>query len=381
MMTTQPTYSTEFKIDAANLVIKQGYSVREACEATGVGPTAIRRWVAQLKEEFSGITPSTKALTPEQKRIQELEAQIKKIEWEKDIPKKGYRSLNARQHQTIALIESLSREQSIVKQLCQLFEVPRSSYHYHLKHRGIVNPDYQRLCQQAVEIHSDSRGSAGARTIAGQLNQQGENIGRYKAAGLMKHAGLVSTQLRKHRYKIAKDESKFAPNLLKRQFNVKAKNQVWCGDVTYIWSGTKWLYLAVVMDLYARKVVGWACSDSPNTDLTCAALRMAFESRGRPKGLLFHSDQGCHYSSLQYRQMLWKYQINQSMSRRGSCWDNAVMERFFRSYKTEWMPKNGYQHFDEAKHDVLNYILKHYNTKRRHSYNNYMTPTAAEMAA
>ncbi|MCC4834986.1 IS3 family transposase, partial [Shewanella sp. 10N.7] len=110
----------------------------------------------------------------------------------------------------------LSREQSIVKQLCQLFEVPRSSYHYHLKHRGIVNPDYQRLCEQAIEIHSDSRGSAGARTIAGQLNQQGENVGRYKAASLMKYAGLVSTQLRKHRYKIAKSESKIAPNLLKR---------------------------------------------------------------------------------------------------------------------------------------------------------------------
>ncbi|MCC4834985.1 IS3 family transposase, partial [Shewanella sp. 10N.7] len=110
----------------------------------------------------------------------------------------------------------LSREQSIVKQLCQLFEVPRSSYHYHLKHRGIVNPDYQRLCHQAIEIHSVSRGSAGARTIAGQLNQQGENVGRYKAASLMKHTGLVSTQLRKHRYKIAKSESKIAPNLLKR---------------------------------------------------------------------------------------------------------------------------------------------------------------------
>ena len=85
------------------------------------------------------------------------------------------------------------------------------------------------------------------------------------------------------------------------------------------------------MDLYARKIVGWACTDSPNTDLTCAALRMAFESRGRPKILMFHSDQGCHYTSLQYRQMLWKYQIPQSMSRRGNCWDNAVMERFFRS--------------------------------------------------
>ena len=295
--------------------------------------------------------------------------------------KKGYRSLNARQHQTIALIEVLSREHNTVKQLCCLFGIPRSSYHYHLKHRGLVCPEREKLTEQAVEIHRDSRGAAGARTIAGQLNQSGENVGRYKAASLMKEAGLVSTQLRKHRYKIAEDESKIAPNLLKRKFNIEGKDQAWCGDVIYVWSGTQWLYLAVVMDLYARKIVGWACSDSPNTDLTCAALRMAFESRGRPKVLMFHSDQGCHYTSLQYRQMLWKYQIPQSMSRRGNCWDNAVMERFFRSYKTEWMPKNGYNNFNEAKHDVMKYILQHYNTKRGHSYNNYMTPAATEMTA
>jgi putative transposase len=295
--------------------------------------------------------------------------------------KKGYRSLNAGQHHTIALIEVLSREQNTVKPLCRLFGIPRSSYHYHVKHRELVCPERDKLSKQAIEIHRDSRGAAGARTIAGQLNQRGENVGRYKAASLMKEAGLVSTQPRKHRYKITGDESKMAPNILKRAFNVESKNQVWCGDVTYIWSGTQWLYLAVVMDLYARKIVGWACSTSPNTDLTCAALRMAFESRGRPKNLMFHSDQGCHYSSLQYRQMLWKYQITQSMSRRGNCWDNAVMERFFRSYKTEWMPKNGYGHFEEAKQDVLSYILKHYNIKRGHSYNNYMTPVEAELVA
>ncbi|MGS0734953.1 IS3 family transposase, partial [Shewanella sp. 125m-1] len=219
---------------------------------------------------------------------------------------------------------------------------------YHLKHRELIKPERELLLKKAIDIHSDSRGSAGARTIAGQLNQLGENVGRYKAASLMRDAGLISSQPRKHRYKVANDESKIAPNLLKRQFNVEAINQVWCGDVTYVWSGTKWLYLAVIMDLYARKIVGWACSDSPNTDLTCAALRMAFEHRGRPKNLIFHSDQGCHYSSLQYRQMLWKYQITQSMSRRGNCWDNAVIERFFRSFKTEWMPKYGYNSFKEA---------------------------------
>jgi putative transposase len=172
----------------------------------------------------------------------------------------------------------------------------------------------ERWYQQAIKIHRDGRDS-----IDGQLNQLGENVGRYKAASLMRDAGLISSQPRKHRYKIANDESIIAPNVLKRQFNVEAINQVCCGDMTYVWSGTKWLYLAVVMGLYAWKIVGWACSESPNADLTCAALRMAFENRGRPRNLVFYSDLSCHYTSLQYQQILWKYQITQRMSRRGNC--------------------------------------------------------------
>ena len=148
--------------------------------------------------------------------------------------------------------------------------------------------------------------------------------------------------------------------------------------MTYIWAGTQWLYLAVVLDLYARKIVGWACSDSPDTNLTCAALRVAYESRGRPEGVMFHSDQGCHYTSIQYREMLEGFELTQSMSRRGNCWDNAPMERFFRSFKTEWMPKSCYSSYEEAENDTLKYIHQHYNPRRGHSYNNYLSPDVAD---
>ncbi len=265
-----------------------------------------------------------------------------------------------------------------MKPLCTLFGVNTSSYYYRMTHKDRVDPERERLKQQAIDIHTASRGAAGARTIAGQLKQQGEKVGRYKAARLMKEANISSKQPRQHSYKIAEDESKIAPNLLQRKFDVDAPNTVWCGDVTYIWAGTQWLYLAVVMDLYARKIIGWACSRSPDSTLTCAALRMAYESRGRPQGVMFHSDQGCHYTSLRYRQQLWRYQIIQSMSRRGNCWDNAPMERFFRSFKTEWMPKEFYRSYDEAETDVQKYIIQHYNTVRGHSYINYLTPNAAE---
>ena len=259
------------------------------------------------------------------------------------------------------------------------FEVSRSSYTYHKCKITRVNSERERLKEKAVAIHQASRGSAGSRTIAGQLTQQGELVGRYKAKSLMKEAGLVSKQRKKHRYRVAEQESKVAPNHLDRQFNVNQANQVWCGDVTYVWSGKYWLYLAVIMDLYTRRVVGWSCSKNPDSDLTKAALCMAYEFRRRPKRLLFHSDQGCHYTSKSYRQQLWKYRIKQSMSRRGNCWDNSPMERFFRSYKTEWMPNECYATYEQAQRDIAEYIY-YYNFERGHSYNNYQSPAVAEAA-
>ena len=194
----------------------------------------------------------------------------------------------------------------------------------------------------------------------------------------MKQLGLVSCQVKKHRYKKVENEHLNIPNTLDRQFAVTEPNQVWCGDVTYIWSGQRWLYLAVVIDLFARKVIGWATSGSPNTDLTGKALAMAYEVRGEPKGVMFHSDQGCHYTSKQYRRLLWRYQITQSMSRRGNCWDNAPMERFFRSFKTEWMPATGYRSSNEAKVAITEYIIRYYNQVRPHQYNGGLTPNESE---
>ena len=133
-----------------------------------------------------------------------------------------------------------------------------------------------------------------------------------------------------------------------------------------------------MIDLYARKVVGWSCSKSPDSELTKKALRMAFECRGRPKGLLFHSDQGCHYTSKNYRQQLWRYKIRQSLSRRGNCWDNAPTERFFRSFKTEWMPKSGYINNQAAEHSIKEYIIGYYNLYRPHRHNDAKSPINAE---
>ena len=278
------------------------------------------------------------------------------------------------------MIDTLS-EHYPVSELCNAFGVHRSSFYDGKAQRSRVDTKREQLREQVVSIHEQSRGSAGSRTMSACLREEGFDVGRFMARSLMKEAHVASKQTRKHRYKIAEDESRIAPNHLDRAFTVEQPNQVWCGDVTYIWAGTQWMYLAVVIDLYARRVVGWAMSTNPDSHLTSQALRMAFEARNKPKGVMFHSDQGCHYTSLVFRQLLWRCRIKQSMSRRGNCWDNAPTERFFRSLKSEWIPQYGYQNIQEAKADVLRYVNRYYNHVRLHSYNGYKTPVAMELQA
>uniref|UniRef100_A5WC01 Integrase, catalytic region n=1 Tax=Psychrobacter sp. (strain PRwf-1) TaxID=349106 RepID=A5WC01_PSYWF len=187
------------------------------------------------------------------------------------------------------------------------------------------------------QVFTQSGGSAGARTVSAIVTmQQGIKLTRYRAGKLMKQMGLVSRQIKSHKYKHSDIAHKVHGNVLDRQFAPTAPNQVWTGDVTYIRIKGGWCYLAVVMDLYARRIVGFKLSDSPNTELTTSALQMAYHTRLEPKGVLFHSDQGSHYTSESYAKCVAQCNgMTHSMSRKGNCWDNAPTERFFRSFKTE----------------------------------------------
>lgn len=158
--------------------------------------------------------------------------------------------------------------------------------------------------------------------MAKELQQKGHRIGRYLARSLMREAGIASRQRRRHKYKSSGVEALVAPHVLKREFDVTAVNQVWCGDVTYIKVGKRWLYFAAILDLFARRIVGWSFSMISDATLTCEALRMAVELRGRPKEVLFHSDQGCQYTSHKFRNELLAHGLRQSMSRKGECWDS-----------------------------------------------------------
>lgn len=236
--------------------------------------------------------------------------------------KKGYSSVDVRLPEQFELIEKLNQSNKAryhVKTLCKVFGVHRSSYKYWRVRDKSISLDRLRLLSEVKQINRESNGFAGARTVADIATNRGFGLSRYRATKLMKQLGLVSCQMPQYSYKKGTKEHIEIPNLLARQFDVVEPNTVWCGDVTYIWAGNRWTYLAVVIDLFARKPIGWAMSLSPDSALTCKALMVAYESRRKPSNVIFHSDQGSHYTSRKFRQSIWRYQITQSMSRRGNC--------------------------------------------------------------
>ena len=272
----------------------------------------------------------------------------------------------------------LLRAHEDLKFICTVFDVPRSSYYDYLLREQTIDVDRVKQRAKVSELFANSRNSLGSRTISILMREEGLDVGRFKARSLMKEMGLVSKQPGSYKYKKATVERLDIPNTLAREFAVAAPDKVWCGDITYVWAGSRWRYVAAVIDLYARKVVGWSISDHPDTDPVIKALDNAWESRGRAENVMFHSDQGRRYSSRLFRQRLWRYRITQSMSRRGNCWDNAPMERLFRSLKTEWIPTRAYASREEAGKDIGYYFMSYFNWERPHRCNDGLSPGKAE---
>ena len=227
--------------------------------------------------------------------------------------------------------------------------------------------------------HKESKGTYGARRIAIEVEAHGSSCGRFKARSLMKLAGVAAKQKKKFKATTdSKHDLPVAPNLLNRQFEVKAPDQVYVSDITYIWTTEGWLYLAVVLDLFSRQIVGWSLSNRMTRKLIMDALRMAIWRRRPASGLIFHSDRGSQYCSKDFQGMLKTHNMKSSMSRKGDCWDNAVAESFFGSLKTERVFFANYKTREEAKRDIVDYIEMFYNSKRRHSYLGYLSPKVFE---
>jgi putative transposase len=272
-----------------------------------------------------------------------------------------------------------------VSVLCEVLGVSRSGFYAYLPRHAKPAIDAQQvaLVARVKAIALQTRHSYGSRRLAKQLQEEGFHVGRAKARRLMKEAG-VTVQHPKRRAPMTTDSRHgyaVAPNLLARQFDVSAPDQVWAGDITYIWTAEGWLYLAVLLDLYSRKVVGWATSNHIDTTLVQDALQLALGRRQPCAGLLHHSDRGSQYASHAYQDVLASCGIVGSMSEKGECLDNAVAERFFGSLKHEWTSHCHYATRQEARDDIIAYIEMFYNSKRKHSYLGYVSPNDYEKFA
>ena len=267
-----------------------------------------------------------------------------------------------------------------IELMCRVLGVPHSTW-YAWKNR----PESKRkqsdrqMLEKIRKVHKDSRGTYGSPRVTTDLKAQGEIINRKRVARLMRENELVGSP--EPKWKVTTESNHdlpVAPNILKRNFTVDAPNQVWVGDITYIWTYQGWSYLATVIDLFSRKVVGWALKDNMTSELVEQALRMAIRQRGSEADLIFHSDRGCQYASRKYQKLLQGYGIIPSMSRRGDCWDNAVAESFFATIKRELINRVSWIDRKSLRTAVYEYIEVFYNRKRRHSTNGNLSPAEYE---
>lgn len=269
-----------------------------------------------------------------------------------------------------------------VGMMCRLLRVARSGFYAWLER---PESERSRIDQQlTVEVRSvfeSSRRRYGSPRIHAELRGRGRAVGRHRVARLMRAEGL---QARKRRRFVNTTDSKHghpvAPNLVQRNFEASAPNQVWAGDVTFIDTHDGWLYLAVLMDLFSRRIVGWAMSDKNDEALTLRALIMAVDQRAPEAGLIHHTDRGTTYASTEYQDKLRRHGLRCSMSRRGNCLDNAVAESFFSTLKTECTSRVTFPSREAARREVLEYVATFYNATRRHSTIGYRSPMEYEKA-
>jgi transposase InsO family protein len=270
-----------------------------------------------------------------------------------------------------------------VRTLCRVLEVSRSGFYAWTGRAPSARQKADELLAVKIAaVHKQSRRTYGSPRIHVELRESGTRVGRKRVARLMRESGIQARRKRRFRRTTdSKHSNPIAPNLLDRHFEATGPNEVWVTDVTCIWTGEGWLFLAALLDLFARRVVGWATSETNDTALAMAALEQALRERNPSRGLVHHSDRGGPYASEEYRSALAERGIVASMSRTGDCWDNAVAESFWATIKVELVENDTYATHAAAEAAIADYIDGFYNPCRRHSTIGYATPIAFELKA
>ena len=273
------------------------------------------------------------------------------------------------------------RHQHSVRTMSRLLRVSRSGYYDWCQRGESARSRRDReLTQYIRRLHLESNGVYGARKIHRELLDMGELCGRHKVARLMRKAGLKGCPKRRFRVTTRRGGAP-ASNLLEQNFTATTMNERWASDITFIWTRQGWLYLAVVMDLYSRRIIGWSMSRRINRHIVVNALNMALGQRRPGEDLIHHSDRGSQYLSDDFQDLLKRNSITCSMSDKGSCYDNAVVESFFALLKRERVRRRTYKTREEATADIFDYIECFYNRKRSHTYLDYLSPVQYENQA
>ncbi|WP_395279800.1 IS3 family transposase [Klebsiella variicola] len=374
-----PRFTPEFKEEAVRQITERGYSIAEVSDRLGVSAHSLYKWLRAIKPDNS--EQHARDLLEAKSEILKLRAQLKRTEEERDILKKGRAVLCKGARLKYRFINE-HRSVWGVMTMCRVLCVARAGFYAWL-HNPVSarDKDNQRLLTLIRDSYSLSGGVYGYRRVHGDLNEIGEICGKNRVGRIMQLNRIKAVRGYKAPRRIAGRPSVVAPNRVQRQFTVVRANQVWVTDITYIRTWQGWLYLAVVIDLFARNVVGWSMKPTLSRELALDALMMAVWRRKPDGEVIVHSDQGSQYGSDDWQRFCRANNLAPSMSRRGNCWDNAVAESFFSSLKKERIRKRIYKTRDLARADIFDYIEVFYNRTRRHSHLGGVSPEAFEQAS
>ncbi|MGL3431049.1 IS3 family transposase [Salmonella enterica] len=367
-------YPEEFKIEAVKQVVDRGYSVSSVATRLDITTHSLYAWIKKYGPDSS----TNKEQSDAQAEILRLQKELKRVTDERDIFKKSRGVLRKAVRLRYAFIRDNTRCWP-VRLLCRVLDVHPSGFYAWLQQphsqREQAN---QMLTGQIKQFWLESGCVYGYRKIHLDLRDTGQQCGVNRVWRLMKRAGIkAQVGYRSPRARKGED-SLVAPDRLQRQFNPDAPDERWVTDITYIRTHEGWLYLAVVVDLFSRKVIGWSMQPRMTKEIVLNALLMALWRRNPQKAVLVHSDQGSQYTSYEWQSFLKSHGLEGSMSRRGNCHDNAVAESFFQLLKRERIKKKIYGTREEARSDIFDYIEMFYNSKRRHGSSDKMPPTEYE---
>ncbi|WP_162485369.1 IS3-like element ISDds1 family transposase [Deinococcus deserti] len=383
-MTDRRIHTAEFKRDAVQLARTSG-NLSGTARDLGINSSLLRKWMnaEQEKGELAFPGQGKQLLTPEQQEIQRLRKENEILRQEREIPKKGGSLLRQRNHTLRYEFIQDQRPEYRLDLLCRVLEVSVSGYHSWRRRPICDRKEEDALLEQRIqEVHQRSKRRYGAPRIHAELHAGGVRVSRKRVARLMRASGLRAKGKRRWvRTTGSSHTMAVCPNLLERRFEVSQPNQVWALDLTYLPTKEGWLYLAVTLDLHSRAVVGYAMDMQMPATLPLAALQMAAGRRLPPPGLLHHSDRGSQYASGIFQAELARMRARGSMSRKGDCWDNAVVESFFSSLKRELLEDTIFETRDVARQAVFEFIEVFYNRQRRHSSLGYLTPLEFERQA